>query len=95
MPFDPGRLHDPRSYDVSHTNMLSNYSYSVRVNYKHPVLGDKFQDITIRSNDVMDEESIINLAISYVRGYGKSGIAGDIVNSEITGAKRSKVLGEL
>lgn len=95
MPFDPSRLHDPRSYDVSTTDMLSNYSYKVDINYRHPVLGDKTQQITVRSMDVMDEDAILSLATSYARGSGKSGIAGDIMSSQISGAKRSKTLGEL
>ena len=93
MPFDPSRLHDPRSYDVSTTDMLSNYSYRVDINYRHPVLGDQIQAMTVRSMDVMDEESIKNLALSYMRGPGKSGKPGDITSVEIAGAKRSKTLG--
>ena len=95
MPFDRSRLQDPRSYDVSTTDMLSNYSYRVNINYRHPVLGDQVQSMTVRSMDVMDEESITNLALSYMRGPGKSGKPGEITSVDLVGAKRSKTLGEL
>lgn len=87
--FDPSRLFDPSSYLIAAGKLLNAFSYKVKITSTHPQEGKKEQFITVISNEVLTEEQILETAETYGVKYG-----GTIETSEVTGAYRSRALGE-
>lgn len=87
--FDKSNLHDPSSYNKAGGRTLRNYSYKVEITSTSQIYGTTKQYVTVSTNEVMGEDAILAVAESMARGTGKSGIAGEIENIEITDALRS------
>jgi hypothetical protein len=91
--FDLNDLFNPALFDVSGSPQRRNYNYKTTVNFNRPINGKNQQYITIASNELLDESSILQssnfVAISGVYGINQD----DIESIEITGAIRSSALG--